>query len=81
MQVFVTGASGFIAGAVASSLFTAGHKVRGLVHNRAKADSVAAHVEEGRNAGWPRMERAGWKGAKEEFEIMSNRRGANPDPS
>jgi NAD(P)-dependent dehydrogenase (short-subunit alcohol dehydrogenase family) len=75
MQVFVTGASGFIGSAVASSLFTAGHKVRGLVRNRAKADAVAAHVEGGRNAGWARMESAGWKSAKEELEIMSNRRG------
>jgi nucleoside-diphosphate-sugar epimerase len=57
MQVFVTGASGFIGSAV------------GLVRNRAKADLVAAHVEGGRNAGWARMERAGWKSAKEELEI------------
>ena len=43
MQVFVTGASGFIGGAVASALIAAGHKVRGLVRNSAKAAAVAGH--------------------------------------
>ena len=43
MQVFVTGANGFIGGAVAAALIAAGHKVRGLVRNKAKAGAVAAH--------------------------------------
>src|SRR3984893_6629780 len=43
MQVFVTGANGFIGGAVAAALIAAGHKVRGLVRNKAKASAVAAH--------------------------------------
>jgi uncharacterized protein YbjT (DUF2867 family) len=42
MQVFVTGANGFIGGAVAAALIAAGHKVRGLVRNKAKASAVAA---------------------------------------
>ncbi len=43
MQVFITGANGFIGGAVASALIADGHTVRGLVRNKAKADAVAAH--------------------------------------
>jgi nucleoside-diphosphate-sugar epimerase len=43
MQVFVTGANGFIGGAVAAALIAAGHKVRGMVRNNAKASAVAAH--------------------------------------
>src|ERR1700730_18544729 len=43
MQVFITGANGFIGGAVASALIADGHTVRGLVRNQAKADTVAAH--------------------------------------
>jgi nucleoside-diphosphate-sugar epimerase len=43
MQVFITGANGFIGGAVASALIADGHTVRGLVRNQAKADAVAAH--------------------------------------
>src|SRR3984893_7588901 len=43
MQVFVTGANGFIGGAVAAALIAAGHKVRVLVRNKAKASAVAAH--------------------------------------
>ena len=43
MQVFVTGANGFIGGAVAAALIAAGHEVRGLVRNKAKASAVAAH--------------------------------------
>src|SRR6516162_3089119 len=43
MRIFVTGASGFIGGAVALALIAAGHRVRGLVRSRAKADVVAAH--------------------------------------
>jgi nucleoside-diphosphate-sugar epimerase len=43
MQVFLTGANGFIGGAVAAALIAAGHKVRGLVRNKAKASAVAAH--------------------------------------
>ena len=34
MQVFLTGANGFIGGAVAAALIAAGHKVRGLVRTR-----------------------------------------------
>jgi nucleoside-diphosphate-sugar epimerase len=43
MQVLVTGANGFIGGAVAAALIAAGHKVRGLlVSKNAKAGAVAA---------------------------------------
>jgi nucleoside-diphosphate-sugar epimerase len=43
LLVFVTGANGFIGGAVASALIAAGHTVRGLVRDKAKGDAVAAH--------------------------------------
>jgi nucleoside-diphosphate-sugar epimerase len=43
MKVFLTGASGFIGGAVATAFLGEGHQVRGLVRDRAKADAVAAH--------------------------------------
>src|SRR6195952_298336 len=43
MRIFLTGANGFIGGAVASALIADGHSVRGLVRDRAKADAVAAH--------------------------------------
>jgi uncharacterized protein YbjT (DUF2867 family) len=43
MQVFLTGANGFIGGAVASALIADGHRVRGLVRDQAKAAAVAAH--------------------------------------
>jgi nucleoside-diphosphate-sugar epimerase len=41
MRVFVTGASGYIGGAVAASFGGEGARVRGLVRDRAKADAVA----------------------------------------
>jgi nucleoside-diphosphate-sugar epimerase len=43
MRIFLTGANGFIGGAVASGLIADGHTVRGLVRDQAKADAVAAH--------------------------------------
>jgi nucleoside-diphosphate-sugar epimerase len=43
MLVFLTGANGYIGGAAAVALVAAGHRVRGLVRDRAKADMVAAH--------------------------------------
>jgi nucleoside-diphosphate-sugar epimerase len=43
MRIFLTGANGFIGGAVASRLIADGHAVRGLVRDKAKADAVAAH--------------------------------------
>ena len=43
MRVFITGANGYIGGAVASALIKDGHEVRGLVRDRAKAEAVAAH--------------------------------------
>ncbi len=42
MRIFLTGANGFIGGAVACTLIAAGHKVRGLVRDQAKAERVAA---------------------------------------
>ncbi len=39
----MTGANGFIGGAVAAALVAAGHRVRGLVRDKVKADAVAAH--------------------------------------
>lgn len=41
MEVFVTGASGYIGGSVATGLVREGHRVRGLVRSRAKAEAVA----------------------------------------
>ena len=43
MRVFLTGANGYIGGAVAASLVAAGLEVSGLVRDRAKADLVARH--------------------------------------
>jgi nucleoside-diphosphate-sugar epimerase len=42
MRIFITGANGFIGGAVASILIKQGHTVRGLVRDRAKADIASA---------------------------------------
>ena len=43
MRIFLTGANGFIGGAVAATLIAAGHRVRGLVRDKAKADMVTAY--------------------------------------
>src|SRR5215467_10852452 len=43
MRIFLTGANGFIGGAVARALIAAGHRVRGLVRDKAKAEVVTAH--------------------------------------
>jgi nucleoside-diphosphate-sugar epimerase len=43
MRIFITGANGFIGGAVASVLIDGGHHIRGLVRDRAKAETVRAH--------------------------------------
>lgn len=43
MKIFVTGASGFIGGSVAARLVQAGHSVRGLIRDAAKADDLRAH--------------------------------------
>src|ERR1700691_6510698 len=43
MRIFLTGANGYIGGAVACALIAAGHKVRGLVRSDAKPAAVAAH--------------------------------------
>jgi nucleoside-diphosphate-sugar epimerase len=40
MRIFITGANGFIGGAVASALIAGGHQVRGLVRDHAKAEAV-----------------------------------------
>ena len=42
MRIFITGANGFIGGAVASILIKQGHTVRGLARDTAKADIVSA---------------------------------------
>lgn len=42
MKIFVTGASGYIGGSVATLLAAQGHQVRGLVRSPAKADGVRA---------------------------------------
>jgi len=43
MRIFLTGVSGFIGGAAAVALCAAGHRVRGLIRNDAKAALVATH--------------------------------------
>jgi nucleoside-diphosphate-sugar epimerase len=43
MRIFLTGANGYIGGAVAVVLIAAGHKIRGLVRDQSKADAVAAY--------------------------------------
>lgn len=42
MRIFVTGANGYIGGAVAALLAGSGHRVRGLVRDRTKADALAS---------------------------------------
>jgi nucleoside-diphosphate-sugar epimerase len=42
MNVFVTGATGYIGGSVAAHLVAAGHRVSGLVRSPAKADAIRA---------------------------------------
>jgi len=42
MNVFVTGAAGFIGGSIATGLVKAGHKVTGLVRNAEQADELKA---------------------------------------
>jgi nucleoside-diphosphate-sugar epimerase len=46
MRIFLTGASGYIGGAVAAALIAGGHRVRGLVRSEAKAELVSAHGTE-----------------------------------
>ena len=46
MRIFLTGANGFIGSAVALALIAAGHRVRGLVRDDAKAGLVAAYGTE-----------------------------------
>jgi nucleoside-diphosphate-sugar epimerase len=43
MRIFLTGANGYIGSAASSALIADGHRVRGLVRNRSKADAVMAH--------------------------------------
>jgi nucleoside-diphosphate-sugar epimerase len=43
MRIFLTGANGYMGGAVACALIAAGHKVRGLVRSDAKAGVVAPY--------------------------------------
>jgi nucleoside-diphosphate-sugar epimerase len=43
MRIFITGANGFIGGAVASALIAGGHQVRGLVRDSVKAEAVRVH--------------------------------------
>jgi nucleoside-diphosphate-sugar epimerase len=40
MDIFLTGASGFVGGSVAVRLLSDGHRIRGLVRNPAKADGL-----------------------------------------
>jgi nucleoside-diphosphate-sugar epimerase len=42
MNVFITGAAGYIGGSVAQQLLAEGHAVRGLLRDRARADALAA---------------------------------------
>jgi len=42
MNVFVTGAAGFIGGSIATGLIRAGHKVTGLVRSQEQADELGA---------------------------------------
>ena len=42
MKIFLTGASGFIGSSVGARLLAAGHRLRGLVRDPAKAEAVRA---------------------------------------
>ncbi len=41
MNIFVTGAGGYIGGSVAMALLAAGHRVRGLTRSTASAERLA----------------------------------------
>jgi nucleoside-diphosphate-sugar epimerase len=43
VDIFLTGAAGYIGGSVAARLIEAGHRVRGLVRNSEKAELLAKH--------------------------------------
>ena len=42
MNIFITGASGFVGGTVARRLVTGGHNVRGLIRDSSKAEPLRA---------------------------------------
>ena len=42
MNIFITGAGGFIGGSIAAALTEAGHHVRGLTRSAAAAERLAA---------------------------------------
>lgn len=42
MKIFITGATGYIGGSIAICLLSAGHEIRGLVRDNAKADKLAS---------------------------------------
>ena len=53
MQVFITGATGYIGFAVSAALRRHGHRVRGLTRNGAKAGRLGATKSTPSSATWP----------------------------
>lgn len=56
MEVFLTGATGYIGGAIANALLRAGHGVLGL----ARSDNVAEVMRARSRAGSPRVRHRAW---------------------